>query len=126
MGVGTPGNILEAVSRGVDLFDCVMPSRNARHGHLFTWGGVINLHNAKYERDESPIDPTCTCPVCKSFSKAYLRHLLKAGEVLSLRLNVMHNLYFYNTFMMRIRESLENHAFPEFFDKYVNLLDGRI
>ena len=96
MGVGTPGNIIEGVYRGVDLFDCVMPSRNARHGHLFTWDGIINIKNLKYERDESPIDPHCDCPVCRNFSRAYIRHLQKADEMLGMRLAVMHNLYFYN------------------------------
>ena len=105
MGVGTPGNIIEGVYRGVDLFDCVMPSRNARHGHLFTWDGVINIKNLKYERDESTIDPHCDCPVCRNFSRAYIRHLQKADELLGMRLAVMHNLYFYNHLMERIREA---------------------
>lgn len=126
MGVGTPGNIIEAVARGVDLFDCVMPSRNARHGHLNTWEGVINLNNAKYERDERPIDEHCDCPTCRHFSRAYLRHLHKAKEVLYLRLAVMHNLYFYNTLMERIRDSLEQGNFSDFHDTYVDLLDSRI
>jgi len=126
MGVGTPGNILEAVRLGVDLFDCVMPSRNARHGHLNTWGGVINLNNAKYQRDGGPIDPLCRCPACQKYSRAYLRHLLKAGEVLGLRLCVMHNLYFYNTLMERIRAALEAGTFGAFHAQYVDLLDGRI
>jgi queuine tRNA-ribosyltransferase len=126
MGVGTPGNILEAVRLGVDLFDCVMPSRNARHGHLNTWGGVINLNNARYARDDSPIDPACDCPVCRGHSRAYLRHLLKAGEALALRLCVMHNLYFYNTLMERIRAALETGAFGAFHARHVDLLDGRI
>lgn len=126
MGVGTPGNILEAVRRGVDLFDCVMPSRNARHGHLFTWHGIINLNNAKYERDDSPIDADCDCPVCRNHSRAYIRHLFKAKEVLGMRLAVMHNLYFYNNLMEKIRESLANGNFDEFYEKYVDLLDTRI
>ena len=126
MGVGTPGNILEAVSRGVDLFDCVMPSRNARHGHLFTWNGIININNAKYERDLSPIDDSCDCPTCKSFSRAYIRHLFKSKEMLAMRLCVMHNLYFYNNLMDRIRDSIENDEFDLFKDKYVDLLDTRI
>ena len=126
MGVGTPGNIIEAVKRGVDLFDCVMPSRNARHGHLFTWNGIINLNNAKYERDDSPIDPECDCPVCRSHSRAYIRHLFKAKEVLGMRLAVMHNLYFYNKLMEKIREAITNDTFDEFHDKYVDLLDTRI
>ncbi|MCQ2461089.1 MAG: tRNA guanosine(34) transglycosylase Tgt [Clostridia bacterium] len=126
MGVGTPGNIIEAVYRGVDLFDCVMPSRNARHGQLFTWDGVINLNNAKYERDESPIDPKCNCPTCQKHSKAYIRHLLKANEVLGLRLCVQHNLYFYNNLMQEIRNALDEDRFTEFHDKYVDILDTRI
>ena len=126
MGVGTPGNIIEAVYRGVDLFDCVMPSRNARHGHLFTWNGIINIKNAKYERDESPIDPQCDCPVCRNYSRAYVRHLQKADELLGMRLAVMHNLYFYNHLMERIREELQNGTFTQFHDRYVKLLDTRI
>ena len=126
MGVGTPGNIIEAVYRGVDLFDCVMPSRNARHGHLFTWDGVINIKNLKYERDESPIDPHCDCPVCRNFSRAYIRHLQKADELLGMRLAVMHNLYFYNHLMERIREALDNGTFQQFHDTYVHKLDTRI
>ena len=118
MGVGTPGNIIEAVSRGVDLFDCVMPSRNARHGHLNTWGGIINIKNAKYERDERPIDPACGCPACRNYSRAYIRHLFKAEELLGMRLAVMHNLWFYNHLMERIRDELD--------DRYVKLLDTRI
>ena len=96
MGVGTPSNIIEAVWRGVDFFDCVMPARNARHARLFTWEGAINLKNAKYELDDTPIDPQCDCPVCRRYSRAYLHHLFKAEEILALRLSVMHNLYFYN------------------------------
>ena len=126
MGVGTPGNILEAVHRGVDLFDCVMPSRNARHGHLNTWNGIINIKNAKYRTDDSPLDPECDCPVCRTYSKAYLRHLFKAEEMLGMRLCVMHNLYFYNNLMEKIRESMDNGTFEEFYDKYVELLDKRI
>ena len=126
MGVGTPGNIIESVYRGVDLFDCVMPSRNARHGHLFTWNGIINIKNAKYERDENPIDPQCDCPVCRHFSRAYIRHLQKADELLGMRLAVMHNLYFYNHLMERIREELQNGTFTQFHDRYVKLLDTRI
>lgn len=125
MGVGTPGNILEGVRRGVDLFDCVMPSRNARHGHLFTWSGVININNAKYETDMSPIDSECDCPVCKHFSRAYLRHLVKAKEVLALRLCVMHNLYFYNTLMTKIRDSIDNDTFDDFYSENVIKLDNR-
>ena len=126
MGVGTPGNIIEAVSRGVDLFDCVMPSRNARHGHLFTWDGIINIKNLKYERDENPIDPHCDCPVCRNFSRAYIRHLQKADEMLGMRLAVMHNLYFYNHLMERIREALDNGTFQQFHDTYAKRLDTRI
>ena len=126
MGVGTPVNILEAVHRGVDLFDCVMPSRNARHGHLFTWNGIINIMNAKYETDESPIDPECDCPVCQHHTRAYLRHLFKAKEMLGMRLAVMHNLYFYNTLMQKIRDRLDNGTFEGFYQKYRNILDKRI
>lgn len=126
MGVGTPGNIIEAVSRGVDLFDCVMPSRNARHGHLNTWSGIINIKNLKYQKDEGPIDPECDCPVCRNFSRAYLRHLFKADEMLGMRLGVMHNLYFYNRLMERIRQALDESNFQEFHDRYVTLLDTRI
>ena len=126
MGVGTPGNILEAVRRGVDIFDCVMPSRNARHGHLNTWNGVINIKNAKYQLDTEPIDPECDCPVCRTYSKAYIRHLFKADEMLAMRLAVMHNLYFYNNLMEKIRESLDNDTFEDFYRKYVDLLDSRI
>lgn len=126
MGVGTPGNILEAVLRGVDLFDCVMPSRNARHGHLNTWGGVLNIKNLKYERDERPIDPECDCPVCQSFSRAYLRHLFKADEMLGMRLAVMHNLYFYNRLMERIRQALDEGAYAAFHARYAGVLDQRI
>lgn len=126
MGVGTPGNIIEGVSRGVDLFDCVMPSRNARHGHLFTWNGIININNAKYERDSDPIDTQCDCPTCRNYSRAYIRHLFKAKEMLAMRLCVIHNLYFYNNLMEKIRESLDNDTFDEFKSKYVDLLDTRI
>ena len=126
MGVGTPGNIIEAVSRGVDLFDCVMPSRNARHGHLFTMNGIININNAKYQKDDTPIDPECNCPTCRKHSKAYIRHLFKAKEMLAMRLCVTHNLYFYNTLMEKIRASLEDGTFDEFKEKYVDLLDTRI
>ncbi len=126
MGVGTPSNIIEAVARGVDIFDCVMPSRNARHGHLNTWEGVINLNNAKYAEDDRPIDFTCDCPTCKRHSRAYIRHLLKANEMLGMRLAVMHNLYFYNTLMERIREALDEERFDAFRAQYSDLLDRRI
>ena len=126
MGVGTPVNILEAVYRGVDLFDCVMPSRNARHGQLFTWEGVRNINNAKYELDESPIDSQCSCPVCQNFSRAYIRHLLKSGEMLGMRLSVIHNLYFYNNLMETIRNELDNGTYTDFYNKYKNILGVRI
>ena len=126
MGVGTPGNIIEGVYRGVDIFDCVMPSRNARHGHLNTWNGIININNKKYEKDNLPIDPECDCPTCRNFSRSYIRHLFKAKEMLAMRLCVMHNLYFYNTLMEKIREALDNGTYQEFHDKYVDLLDTRI
>lgn len=126
MGVGTPVNILEGVYRGIDLFDCVMPSRNARHGHLFTWDGIININNAKYELDDTPIDSTCTCPTCQNFSRAYIRHLMKANEMLGMRLAVMHNLHFYNHLMERIREELDNGTFTAFYEKYRNILGKRI
>ncbi len=126
MGVGTAGNIIEAVSRGVDLFDCVMPSRNARHGHINTWNGIINMNNAKYALDEQPLDPECDCPTCRRHSRAYIHHLFKAKEMLAMRLCVMHNLHFYNTLMQRIRDELDNGTFKEFHDKYVDLLDTRI
>lgn len=126
MGVGTPGNIIEGVSRGVDLFDCVMPSRNARHGHLNTWNGIININNAKYEKDALPIDPECDCPTCRNFSRSYIRHLFKAKEMLAMRLCVIHNLYFYNNMMEKIRDSIDNDTFDAFKEKYVDLLDTRI
>ncbi|MFV0413848.1 MAG: tRNA-guanine transglycosylase, partial [Oscillospiraceae bacterium] len=126
MGVGTPGNILEAVRLGIDLFDCVMPSRNARHGHLFTWSGIVNINNAKYIEDDAPIDSTCECPACRHFSRAYIRHLLKAKESLGMRLTVQHNLYFYNTLMERIRNALDENAFEDFHRQYADLLDTRI
>ena len=126
MGVGTPSNIIEGVARGVDFFDCVMPARNARHGRLFTWEGAINIKNAKDERDESPIDPTCQCPVCRRYSKAYLRHLFKAEEMLAMRLAVMHNLYFYNELMRRIREALDEDRFDAFRAEYSEKLARKI
>ena len=126
MGVGTPENILEGVYRGVDLFDCVMPARNARHAHVFTWQGHRNMLNSKYTLDEEPLDTECDCPVCQRFSRAYIHHLFKAGEMLAMRLCVMHNLYFYNTLTERIRESLENGTFEAFYRQYTGLLDKRI
>lgn len=126
MGVGTPSNILNAVERGVDLFDCVMPSRNARHGHLFTWNGIININNNKYEKDMKPIDENCGCPVCRRYSRAYVRHLLKSTEMLSQRLLVMHNLWFYNTFMEEIRKALDEGRFAEFKAHYDPIVSKRI
>lgn len=126
MGVGTPGNIIEGVARGVDFFDCVMPARNGRHGHLFTWSGIINIKNEKYARDDAPIDPQCSCPVCRRYSRAYLRHLIKADEMLAMRLAVMHNLSFYNELMSRIRISLEDGTFQSFRREYSGKLDTRI
>ena len=126
MGVGTPSNIIEAVWRGVDFFDCVMPARNARHARLFTWDGAINLKNAKYQLDEKPIDPKCDCPVCRRYSRAYIRHLFIAEETLALRLSVMHNLYFYNKLMEKIRDSLDNGTFEAFRNEYSVKLSQRI
>ena len=126
MGVGTPVNILEAVARGVDLFDCVMPSRNARHGHLFTHEGIINLNNEKYKEDDLPIDTECDCPVCKSHSRAYVRHLLKSGETLGQRLCVMHNLRFYNKLTEDIRLALDNDRFGEFYAEKKEIYGNRI
>ena len=126
MGVGTPANILEAVERGVDFFDCVYPSRNGRHGHVYTNAGKLNLFNAKYETDSRPIEEGCECPACKYHSRAYIRHLFKSGEMLAMRLCVMHNLWFYNTLMEKIRQSLEDGTFMEFKEKYTDLLDTRI
>lgn len=126
MGVGTPVNILEAVDRGVDFFDCVMPSRNARHGTIFTSEGVLNILNAKYERDERPLDEHCDCPTCQSFSRAYIRHLFKAKEMLAMRLSVIHNLYFYNNLLAEIRASLDNGTFGEFKRANVEKLNRRL
>ena len=126
MGVGTPSNIIEAVARGVDFFDCVMPARNARHARLFTWDGAINLKNAKYELDQGPIDPHCDCPVCRRYSRAYLRHLFKAEEMLAMRLSVMHNLYFYNNLTAKIREALDNGTFAQFRAQWSERLDRKI
>lgn len=126
MGVGTPVNILEAVRRGVDLFDCVMPTRNARHGHAFTWDGCRNLLNAKYTLDEQPLDPACGCPTCRNFSRAYIHHLFKSGEMLAMRLCVMHNIYFFNSLFEKIRESLDNGRYEEFFSQNAEPLGRRI
>lgn len=126
MGVGTPTNILEAVHRGVDFFDCVMPSRNARHGFLFTWNGTVNLNNNKYLEDPTPIDEHCNCPACRMHSKGYIRHLLKAGEMLGMRLAVMHNLYFYNELMQKIRDALDNEEYEAFYNKYKDVFTQRI
>lgn len=126
MGVGTPVNIIEAVSRGVDFFDCVMPSRNARHGTLFTSQGIINIRNAKYERDDSPVDSECGCHTCRNFSKAYLRHLFKANEMLAMRLAVTHNLFFYNNLMQEIRSALDSGTFDSYKKSKVGVLDRRI
>jgi len=125
MGVGTPQNILEAVHRGVDFFDCVMPSRNARHGNLFTWHGKMNLNNEKYFADPRPIDENCGCPACRHYSRAYIRHLFKARETLALRLSVLHNLYFYNELMQRIRNALDTGTFEAFYQANVNRLAER-
>ena len=114
MGVGTPANILESVDRGVDFFDCVYPSRNGRHGHVYTHRGKINLFNAQYELDNEPIEEGCGCPACRNYSKAYIRHLLKAKEMLGMRLCVLHNLYFYNHLMEEIRTAIEEHRYSEF------------
>ena len=126
MGVGTPSNIIEGVARGVDFFDCVMPARNGRHGHLYTWNGVINIKNEKYMHDEDPIDVRCSCPVCRKYSKAYLRHLFKAEEALALRFSVAHNLYFYNSLMQNIRDNLDAGTFGQFKKEYSGILDKRI
>ena len=125
MGVGTPQNIVEAVYRGVDFFDCVMPSRNARHGNLFTWKGKINLLNEKYAEDERPIAEECGCPACRHYSRSYIRHLFKAREALGMRLAVLHNLYFYNDLMQKIRDALDEGRYEEFYHTYVDLLAER-
>lgn len=114
MGVGTPANILEAVDRGVDFFDCVYPSRNGRHGHVYTGRGKLNLFNARFELDARPIEEGCQCPACRNYSRAYIRHLLKAGEMLGMRLCVLHNLYFYNHLMEEIRQAIEEHRYSEY------------
>ena len=126
MGVGTPANILESVRRGVDMFDCVMPSRNARHGHVFTWEGCRNMFNAKYTLDDLPLDQQCDCPTCRNFSRAYIHHLFKSGEMLAMRLCVMHNIYFFNSFLEKIREALDQDRFEEFFVEHIEELSQRI
>jgi len=124
--IGTPSNIIEGVARGVDFFDCVMPARNARHAKLFTWSGALNIRNEKYKLDERPIDPDCDCPVCRSFSRAYLRHLFAAEEMLAMRLAVLHNLYFYNKLAERIRQALDAGQFAAFRAEYSEKLAGRL
>ena len=126
MGVGTPVNILEGVDRGIDFFDCVMPARNARHSHVFTSEGIMNLMNKKYELDDKPLDENCDCPVCRDFSRAYIRHLFKAGEMLGMRLCVLHNLYFYNNLTEKIRENLDKGTFKQFKNEQVIKLGRRI
>ena len=126
MGVGTPSNIIEGVWRGIDFFDCVMPARNGRHGHLFTDEGVINIKNLKYSRDEGPVDPNCDCPVCRNYSRAYLRHLFAAEEILGMRFAVMHNLRFYNRLMERIRDALDSGSFAAFRAEYSEKMGRRI
>jgi len=126
MGVGTPCNILEAVHYGVDFFDCVMPSRNARHGNLFTWNGKMNLMNEKYAKDPRPFDENCGCPACRHYSRSYVRHLLKAKEAVGMHLAVTHNLYFYNNLTRKIREALDGGYFEAFYQKYRNILGERV
>ena len=126
MGVGTPSNIIESVARGVDFFDCVMASRNARHGFIFTRHGTLNMLNAKHELDNRPIDEECNCPACRNYSRAYIRHLLKAKEMLGMRLCVLHNLYFFNELMGMIRQAIEEDRFEEFRREYSPKLDRRI
>jgi queuine tRNA-ribosyltransferase len=126
MGVGLPENILEAVDRGVDFFDCVLPARNGRHGHVFTNSGRLNLNNARFETDDAPIDSTCSCPTCKSYTRAYIRHLFKAKEMLAMRLCVLHNLHFYNTMMTEIRDSLDNGTFREYKERKLAMVRGKL
>ena len=126
MGVGTPSNIIEAVYRGIDFFDCVMPSRNARHGSIFTWNGMMHIPNKQYELDERPLDTECDCPTCRNFSRSYIRHLFKSGEQLAGRLTVQHNLYFYNTLTERIREALDSGTFTEFRERYSSRLASKL
>ena len=125
MGVGTPVNILEAVNLGIDFFDCVLPLRNAQHGNVFTWEGRVRILAEKYKYDPTPISENCSCPACRSYSKAYIRHLIKADERLGMRLCVLHNLYFYNDLMSKMREAIEEQRFPEFYSKYRDILDKR-
>lgn len=125
MGVGTPENILEAVDRGVDFFDCVLPARNGRHGHVFTNNGKLNLMNAKFELDKNPIDDGCNCPACKHYTRAYIRHLFKAKEMLAMRLCVLHNLYFYNNLMAEIREAIDGGYYKEFKEQKLKSWSGQ-
>ena len=126
MGVGTPSNIIDGVARGVDFFDCVMPARNARHGKLFTWQGTMNIKNAKYKLDDGPLDPECDCPVCRNFSRAYIRHLFAAEEILAMRLAVMHNLYFYNKLAQKVRDALDEGRFAAFRAEFSEKLSQKI
>jgi queuine tRNA-ribosyltransferase len=126
MGVGTPCNILEAVHYGIDFFDCVMPTRNARHGNFFTWKGKMNITNEKYARDARPIEEGCQCPACRNYSRSYIRHLIRAKEVVGSQLAVAHNLYFYNNLMKKIREALDGGYFESFYQKYRNILGQRV
>ena len=126
MVVGTPWNIIEAVARGIDMFDCVMPSRNARHATVFTWDGVTHMTNQCYQLDDKPLDEHCDCPTCRNFSRAYIRHLFKSGEQLAGRLAVQHNLYFYNTLLEKIRENLDNGTFEEFRREYSERLAQKV
>ena len=126
MGVGTPQNIVEAVYRGVDFFDCVMPSRNARHGNVFTWEGKITIQNERFLKDERPISPGCGCPACRHYSRSYIRHLFKAKEMLGMRLAVLHNLYFYNELMQKIRDALYEGRYEEFYHKYKDRLARKL
>ena len=126
MGVGTPSNIIEAVYRGIDFFDCVMPTRNARHGNLFTWKGYVNLLNQKFKQDENPIDKDCDCHTCRNFSRGYIRHLLKVNEMLGMRLCVIHNLYFYNELMQKIRDIIDTNKFEDFRKEYLEIFALRV
>lgn len=126
MGVGTPVNILESVKRGVDMFDCVMPTRNARHGHAFTWSGCRNMLNAKYKLDDLPLDTECRCPTCQNFSRAYIHHLFKSGEMLAMRLCVMHNIYFYNSLLEKIRQALDENRYSDFYNEQILKIGQRI